>query len=187
MAENSNIIPTKTPKTAIVIIPPEACQERIQRIRRAHDCSLRRWMPHITLLFPFRPAEDFDEIEAQLQAACEAFQPFDIELTEFRFFRHARNRCTVWLAPEPEQLLIRFQSHLWRVVPECDDVRNHQGGYRPHLSVGQSPNISSCVTLIQKLSAEWAPVRFRVSDIAMIRRGDPPDDVFAIDRKIPLF
>ena len=186
MTKTAETRPNKTPKTAIVVIPPKACQEPIQRIRRAHDRSVRRWMPHITLVFPFRPVEDFDQLELQLRGACEEFHSFDVELTEFRFFRHARNRCTIWLAPEPEQLLIRLQSTLWRVVPECDDVRNHQGGYRPHLSVGQSPDLSSCVTLIQKLSAEWTPVRFRVSDIAMIRRGDPPDDVFAVDRRLSL-
>ena len=143
-------------------------------------------MPHITLVFPFRPVQDFDGIAPGLRAACEQFQPFDLQLSEFRFFRHPRDRCTIWLAPEPEQLLIRFQSVLWRVVPECDDVRNHVGGFRPHLSVGQSPNIPSCVHLIRKFSAGWKPIQFRVSDIALIRRGDPPDDVFWVDRNIPL-
>lgn len=186
MTKTTENMPNKTPKTAIVIIPPDEFQAPIQRIRRAHDRSIRRWMPHITLVFPFRPVEDFDDVEPRLRAACEQFRPFELELTEFRFFRHARNRCTIWLAPEPEQLLIRFQSSLWRVVPECDDVRNHQGGFRPHLSVGQSPSLSSCVKLLQEFSVGWMPVRFRVSDIALIRRGDPPDDVFTVDRKIPL-
>ena len=59
----------KTPKTAIVIIPPEDCQEPIQRIRLSHDRSVRRWMPHITLVFPFRPVEDFNGVEPSLKVA----------------------------------------------------------------------------------------------------------------------
>jgi hypothetical protein len=45
----------------LVIIPPEAVWEPIQAIRRRHDRKLRRWMPHITLLYPFRPRSELLE------------------------------------------------------------------------------------------------------------------------------
>ncbi len=41
--------------TGLVVIPPEAAWPPIQAIRAEHDRKLRRWMPHITLIYPFLP------------------------------------------------------------------------------------------------------------------------------------
>ena len=51
----------KTHTTAAVLIPPEDVWGPIQAIRREHDRQFRRWMPHITLLYPFRPREQFPQ------------------------------------------------------------------------------------------------------------------------------
>ena len=47
-------MPNKTHTTAVVLIPPESVQPPIQAIRSVHDRNFLRWMPHITLLYPFR-------------------------------------------------------------------------------------------------------------------------------------
>ena len=44
-----------THESAIVLIPPQEVWEPIQAIRRVHDRQVRRWMPHVTLLYPFLP------------------------------------------------------------------------------------------------------------------------------------
>lgn len=49
----------KTHKTAVVLIPPEECWPPIQAIRQEHDRHVRRWMPHMTMIYPFRPKEQF--------------------------------------------------------------------------------------------------------------------------------
>ena len=59
----------KTPHTAVVLIPPESLWESIQAIRRVYDLHIFRWMPHVTLLFPFIPAERFAQAEPDLDAA----------------------------------------------------------------------------------------------------------------------
>jgi hypothetical protein len=56
----------KTPNTAVVLIPPQELWEPIQAIRRVHDLHVERWMPHVTLLFPFAPAERFAQAEPDL-------------------------------------------------------------------------------------------------------------------------
>jgi poly(A) polymerase len=45
--------------TAIVVIPPEDVWPPIQAIRTEHDAKVRRWMPHITLVYPCLPVADF--------------------------------------------------------------------------------------------------------------------------------
>ena len=40
-------------KTAAVIITPEDVWGPIQAIRQKHDSKVGRWMPHVTLTYPF--------------------------------------------------------------------------------------------------------------------------------------
>lgn len=82
------ILSNKTHKTAAVIIPPDEIWPPIQNIRQKHDKQIRLWMPHITLLYPFRPREEFDAMAPRLLEELEGIEPFFLELREFRLFRH---------------------------------------------------------------------------------------------------
>ena len=108
-------MPGKTHKTAVVLIPPEELWEPIQEIRRLYDKHIARWMPHVTLLYPFRRREEFDALTGPLAEACRQVEPFDVELAEFRRLSHPRRASTLWLAPEPAETLGRLQESLWRV------------------------------------------------------------------------
>jgi len=176
----------KTSTTAVVIVPPDGLWEPIQAIRRAHDPQIRRWMPHITMLYPFRPREDFDSIAGLISRASEGIEPFEIRLAEFRFFEHGARSATLWLRPEPEEPLVALQETLWRVVPDCDDVRQFASGFTPHLSVGKAAGRGSAQALQQTLQASWQPLSFRVSQVSLIARNEPPDDVFRVVTAISL-
>jgi 2'-5' RNA ligase len=69
-------------------------------------------MPHIYLLYPFRPLAEFATVLPTLAAACASIEPFAVTLGEFRFFRHGSGRCTLWLAPEPAEALRHLQAAL---------------------------------------------------------------------------
>jgi 2'-5' RNA ligase len=177
---------SKTHKTAVVIIPPEATWPPIQTIRREHDRGFRRWMPHITLLYPFRPRREFQAAAAELARACEGIAPFEVTLPAFNFFRHGRESYTLWLAPEPGDGLNRLQTALWRAFPDCDEVSRFEGGFTPHLSVGQARGRDEMARLIAAWGMVWTPIRFEVSAVSLIWRGDPPDDVFRVGQSIRL-
>ncbi len=179
-------MPDKTHHTAAVIIPPQECWPPIQAIRRLHDRQVRRWMPHITLLYPFRPASEFDAVAERLGQACAAVAPFEITLRRFDRFCHGRGRYTLWLAPEPAEAVSRLQSSLQAAVSDCDDVSQYLGGFSPHLSVGQATGDDAAADLQAELQSGWQPLTFVVSQISLIRRSPPPADVFRVDRCIAL-
>jgi 2'-5' RNA ligase len=176
----------RTHHTAVVLVPPEQCWEPIQVIRRGHDRQFRRWMPHVTLLYPFRPRAMFDEAAVTLQSATAGIDPFEITLGEFRHFRHGRSSYTLWLAPEPTEPLQRLQAALQAALPDCDDTSRREAGFTPHLSVGQVRATAALRELTESLQRDWQPLKFTATRVSLIWRGDPPDDVFRVDRHIAL-
>src|SRR5512139_3217973 len=79
---------SKTHATAVVLIPPGEVWEPIQAIRRQHDRQVRRWMPHVTLLYPFWPRDEFAEADRGFRAALGGIPPFELSLARLRWFSH---------------------------------------------------------------------------------------------------
>jgi 2'-5' RNA ligase len=179
----------KTHQTAVVLIPPQEVWEPIQAIRRVHDRQVRRWMPHVTLLYPFVLREAFDAAEGRLRRALADLEPFEVRLKAFDFFHHGRGRHTLWLAPQPAEAMRRLQAALQSAVPECNDVSRRADGFTPHLSVGQVTGRDEELALKDELQESWSAMGgliFTAEHVSMIWRNPKPDDVFRVDRQIPL-
>ena len=136
-------------------------------------------MPHITLLYPFRPVSAFDQVTPLLTRVCQSLEPFEVQLNRFDRLTHPRRKATLYLIPEPAGALKELQKALLEAVPDCDDVTRFAGGFRPHLSVGQIRS-REAPALCAQLQAAWQPLAFTLSQVYLIWRNDPPDDVFRI-------
>ena len=176
-------MPNKTHTTAVVLIPPEAVQPSIQAIRRVHDRNFRRWMPHITLLYPFAERQDFAAITPALAKAAQQVSPFSIQLARFDAFKH-RKSCTMFLVPEPEDDILRLHNALMTQLPDYDDTARFAGGFHPHLSVGQFQH-RSLQTDQQRLQTEWQPVRCELKAISLIYRAPETEDRFVVAEQFP--
>lgn len=176
-------MPERTHRSAVAILPPEACWPPIEAIRAVHDRRFRRWMPHINLIYPFAPEPLPPGLAGRLAAAAAAMAPFPVRLERLGLFRHRHGRCTLWLAPEPASPLVRLQAALARAVPGCGGRR--PGTFRPHLSVGRAP-AGRAEALLAALQAEWSPLAFTVTEISILCRGDPPADRFRVVHSIRL-
>lgn len=176
-------MPNKTHTTAVVLIPHEAMQPPIQAIRRIHDRNFRRWMPHITLLYPFAERPDFTEITPALAKAAQQVPPFSVELTRFDAFRHRRS-CTMFLVPEPEDQIAHLHSVLLQHLPDYDDTARFADGFHPHLSVGQFQH-RSLQTEQQRLQTEWQPIACEMEAISLIYRSPETDDRFVVAEQFP--
>ncbi|RKU22183.1 hypothetical protein C6503_04240 [Candidatus Poribacteria bacterium] len=176
-------MPNKTHTTAVVLIPPEAVQPPIQAIRQIHDRNFRRWMPHITLLYPFAERRDFAEVTPALTKAAQQVSPFSFELARFDAFQHRRS-CTMFLIPEPADEIGQLHTILLQHLPDYDDTARFASGFHPHLSVGQFQH-RSLQTQQQRLQTEWQPIQCEVDAISLIYRSPETDDRFVVAEQFP--
>lgn len=174
----------KTHRSAVVVIPPEEVWEPIQAVRRLYDRQLERWMPHITLIYPFWPREWFDEAMRDLESVCGGLEPFGVTLEQVERFKHGEGRFTMWFRPEPPEPLGELQAAIEGRFPECDDVSRFGDGYTPHLSFGQARGRVQLAERMSKVKDTWRPVRFEVREVALICREE--DGPFEVERTVKL-
>jgi 2'-5' RNA ligase len=179
------LVTALTYTTALVVIPPQETWAAIQAIRQQYDRKVRRWMPHITLIYPFHPVEDFAALREPLSEAIVSLPAFDVTLAEFQTFRHRRQNYTVWLKPEPQEPLAELHEVLSNAsLRQQSSSRGRR--FQPHLSVGQVQGRNDMERLVAELQTAWKPITFRVDCVSLIWRRDPPDDVFRVAEAIPL-
>jgi 2'-5' RNA ligase len=164
---------TTSPNTAVVIIPDAALWPLIEALRYRYDRQAVVVMPHITLLYPFCPHEQFEALLQPLAAVCAQHPPFAVTLARFDAFAHDNGQQTLWLAPEPAAPLIALQTALWEVVPDCDSTRRYPGGFVPHLTVGQAPTAAVGEQLLAAMRTTWLPMSFTVRSVALLARSGP--------------
>ncbi len=176
-------MPSKTHTTAVVLIPPESVQPPIQAIRRSHDRNFVRWMPHITLLYPFAERSDFADVTASLAKAAQQITPFSFHLRRFDAFKHRRS-CTMFLVPEPADEIARLHTRLMQHLPDYDDTARFAGGFHPHLSVGQFQH-RSLGSEQQRLQTAWQPLQCEIGSLSLIYRSPETDDRFIVAEQFP--
>jgi len=176
----------KVPLTAAVLIPPEAVWEPIQSIRRTHDPQFLRWMPHVTLLYPFVPAARLAEAADLLRPAAAAVAPFEIALGGFGKFTHSAQSVTLWLRLDPIEPLAALQARLEQAMPWCDDVSSFFGGFTPHVSVGRFQSVADADRVAGRIAATWQPLAFQVAEVALIARSGAPAEPFRVEQVVPL-
>ncbi len=177
---------SKVYTSAVVIIPPEEKWAPIQEIREKYDRQINRWMPHITLLYPFRPEDEYPTLEKDFSNKCKSIKPFEIHLEQFNYFNHGKQRYTLWLNPEPVELVNNLQAIIIEIIPDCNDVNKYKHGFRPHLSVGQIQGKNNLLNIMKNLQDNWNEIHFLLNEIFFISREKSKTSKFEIKKRIQL-
>lgn len=172
--------------SAIVIIPPKEQWPPIQKIRKKLDRQYFRWMPHITLLYPFREESQFKSLASEFNECCNTISAFNISFKDFYYFKHGKNNFTIWLKPEPTSLIVKLQKIILSLVPDCNDVNKFKGGFTPHLSVGQVNGKNNLNLLLNELQRNWEELSFRNDSISFLLRKPEKDSRFEVKKQIYL-
>ncbi|MFX1501737.1 MAG: 2'-5' RNA ligase family protein [Promethearchaeota archaeon] len=172
--------------SAVVIIPPQEKWDSIQEIRKNYDRNIHRWMPHITLIYPFRPENEYLELEKKFSEKCKSIKQFEIALKELSYFTHRKDLFTIWLDPIPNDSIISLQAKILDITPDCNDVSKFKNGYRPHLSLGQIKGKVKLEKIINNLQEEWNEISFLVDKIHFISREQEKLSKFEINKSISL-
>jgi 2'-5' RNA ligase len=153
------------PRTALVVAVPEA-EALVGKWRTKHDWSAQRGVPaHITLLFPFVPAEEVDEqlIDDLRDLFCP--QP----AFSYRLSRVERFPEVAWLAPDPSD---PFKALVALIVSRYPDYPPYEGVHVdvvPHLTVAEGgpalqDEVDAALTPSLPIAAEARAVTLLVED-----------------------
>ena len=140
----------------------------------------------MTLLYPFAPKREFTRMLPELAEAAWAQAPFELTLTRFSSFRHGRESYTMWLVPTPTEPLTKLHRALTEALPQFGDTGSFKDGFTPHLSVGQVEGTGKLKKLLAELNGRWKPLKLTVTELSLISRKGPPNDIFQVDRQITL-
>jgi 2'-5' RNA ligase len=121
-------------ETALVFAVPEAAPLAEPWLERTVLPKPSIGVPtHVTLLYPFVPAEAVDEaLLAELGALFARFEPFDFTLT-----RTARFPRVLYLAPEPAARFIELTEAIMARWPEYPHWEGMFDEIVPHLTVAE--------------------------------------------------
>ena len=154
--------------TALVIAVPEAAEAVEGWLEKTVLNKPSNGVPaHVTILFPFVPAEELDdETLAALRELCAGVEPFDFQLPGC-----ARFPAVLYLAPEPAG---PFRALTEAVVARWPEQLPYEGEFEevvPHLTVAEGED-----ALLDAAEADVAPklpIAARATEVVLLEQTEP--------------
>jgi 2'-5' RNA ligase len=165
-------------RTALVVAVPEA--------QALYDAWRERWDPapgipaHVTLLFPFRPAELVDDaLLAELRELFAGAKPFDVEFRRVGLFDEV-----AYLAPAPAEPFVELTRTLVERYPEHPPYGD-EGFDRivPHLTIVNRSPPELLYEVAGALMREL-PIRAAFREATLLEEGK--DEVWRLGARFPL-
>jgi 2'-5' RNA ligase len=121
-------------ETALLVPFPEL-EATLAAHRRLDPSASFGVPPHITLLYPFAPLAELDDLSrARLGALFARQEPIRVDFQRTAWF----GDDVVWLAPEPSEPFVRLTSEIFDAFPDYPPFRGAFDTVVPHLTIGDN-------------------------------------------------
>lgn len=179
--------------TALVVMIPPEFHDVINYWRNGHDKAYPRWMPHITLYYPFISVEDFPAVGERIQAAVAGFGSFEMNLNQINYFKQGKGgKSTIHLRVEDDKPLQNLFKRIKEAIPEIPCAHPQ---LTPHVTLGQGKDKDETNRMIREMEEYFREkgqggemmMKMMISEIQLINRSETdPSIPFAIHTVIHL-
>jgi 2'-5' RNA ligase len=155
-------------ESALVVVVGEA-EAVAAPFRDRYDPSAAAGMPaHITLLYPFKAADDVDDIaRGKLRDCFARFEPVRFSLGAIKRFPGG----VLYLAPQPDEPFRQLTLAIWNLFPQTPPYGGKWPDIIPHLSIAwlaDERRLTEVAGDFAKASDGKLPVRATASEIALM-------------------
>jgi 2'-5' RNA ligase len=150
-----------TGETGLVVVPPPEIRNEINMWRRIFNAYDDMMTPHITVLYPFVPAEVWDQARDRVIEALKGIKPFRVKLRELGSF--VRDESVLWLKPEDGSKLMKINVKMRRLFSEY--LIPSSLAYVPHLTLGYFAKIEDLFKARTTVQKQLKPLQFTVERV----------------------
>ena len=170
----------RRPSGLVVMVP--AAEPLVGAWRDRLDPSARLGIPaHVTVLYPFVPADDIDQGVVDRAAAVVAGRPaFTYSLSAVGWFGEE----VVYLVPEPADAFVGLTTVLAEAFPGCPPYGGVHDDVVPHLTVGDGAPVDDLSAAAGAVAA-GLPVSDRAEEVCLMVRSRAPR-AWAVRDRLPL-
>jgi 2'-5' RNA ligase len=146
-----------------LIIPIPEVEPIVGPLRLQHDRAAVLGVPaHVTLLYPFRPADAaIGEIE-KLRRLCASIEAFSFSFIEVRRFP-----ATAYLHPDESERFVQITKHLMELWPDCRPYGGAFAEVVPHLTVADKVS-NEILGRVDDALAGQLPIRCVAREVCLI-------------------
>ncbi|KAF3767468.1 hypothetical protein M406DRAFT_288543 [Cryphonectria parasitica EP155] len=133
-------VATVSHDTALCIVPPRSLWPRIDRLRSRYDKAYGKWPPHVNLIYPFVQVDALPRALELVRSAVQGRDPFRVQFGAADVFRH-RHDNTIFLYDDDEARREQLGRLRQAILVALGARPKDAGGYRMHMSLGQSEDV----------------------------------------------
>jgi 2'-5' RNA ligase len=158
-------------RTALVVVTPEVEELLAPWRRRFLRTTVERGIPaHITVLFPFVPADEIEgRVEERVRELYAAVAPFTYALASVESFPGY-----AWLAPRPDAPFLDLMARTHATFPEYPPYGDRDVPAVPHCTVGAADEPEALAEIVTELRSALAadlPVKCRAEAVTLLEEG----------------
>jgi len=144
--------PAHQPNSALALLPPTSILEHVQPLRSIYDQAAVKWPPHINVFYPFVDQNKIKEANEYLSIFMGHFHGVSIAFDRAEAWKTGPHYTIVLRPSEASEAQLEpiYHDLLQKFPAFADSKRHRNGGFKPHMTIGQTKDNDLKEHLVQK-------------------------------------